>query len=77
MAANFWFLFYEICVQNKWGEGDHKILRPSWRLTLAVQVQLLLVWNIYLHFNSDIVDFAEKNNEREAENIALLIFVLW
>ena len=28
-VANFWFSFYEICVQNQWW---HKLLRPSWGL---------------------------------------------
>ena len=46
----------------------------------AVLVHLLLEWKIYLHFNSDIVNFVWKTNEergRGAENIVLLIFVLW
>ena len=43
--------------------------------TLAVQVQLLLGWNTYVLFNTDIVNFALKTNE--AESIVLLIFVLW
>ena len=43
---------------------------PSWG------VQLLLWWNIYLLFNSDIVSFVWKTDEGEAESIVLLIFVL-
>ena len=48
----------------------------------AVLVNLLLEWNTYLLFNSDIVNFVWKTDEEmeggeEAENIVLLIFVLW
>ena len=46
----------------------------------AILVHLLLEWKTYLHFNSDIVNFVCKTNEgrgRGAENIALLVFVLW
>ena len=45
--------------------------------TLAVRVQLPLGCNMYLLFNTDIVNFAAKTDEREVESIALLIFVLW
>ena len=44
---------------------------------LAVRVQLLLGWNTYLLFNTDIVNFVWKTDDREAESIVLLIFVLW
>ena len=44
---------------------------------MAVRVQLPLGWNTYLLFNSDIVNFVWKTDEREAESIVLLIFVLW
>ena len=48
----------------------------------AVLVHLLLEWNTYLHFNSDIGKFVWKPDEESdggegAENIVLLIFVLW
>ena len=42
---------------------------------LAVRVQLPLEWNVYVLFNTDIVNFVWKTNE--AESIVLLIFVLW
>ena len=42
--------------------------------TLAVRVQLMLAWNTYLVFNTDIVNFAVKTN---AESTVLLIFLLW
>ena len=42
---------------------------------LAVRVQLMLGWNAYLLFNTDIVNFVWKTNEGEAESIVLLIFV--
>ena len=51
---------------------------------MAILVHLLLEWNTYLLFNSDIVNFVWKINEgmsggrRDgAESIVLLIFVLW
>ena len=44
---------------------------------LVVRVQLPLGWNTYLLFNIDIVNFVWKTDERGAESIALLIFVLW
>ena len=44
---------------------------------LAIRVQLLLGWNIYLIFNTDIVNLVWKIDEGEAESIILLIFVLW
>ena len=44
---------------------------------LADQVQLQLQWNTCLLFNSDIVNFAWKTNEGEAESIDWLIFCLW
>ena len=44
---------------------------------MAVRVQLSLGWNTYLLFNADIVNFVWKADEREAESIVLLIFVLW
>ena len=42
--------------------------------TLPVRVQLMLAWNTYLVFNTDIVNFAVKTN---AESTVLLIFLLW
>ena len=45
--------------------------------TLEVRVQLPLGWNTYLLFNFDIVNFAWKIDEGEAESIVLLFFVLW
>ena len=42
-----------------------------------VRVQLTLRWNTYLLFNSDIVNSVWKADEVEAEDIVLLIFVLW
>ena len=42
-----------------------------------VLVQLPLGWNNYLCFNTDMVDIVWKTDEREAEKIALLVFVLW
>ena len=42
--------------------------------TLAVRVQLMLAWNTYLVFNTDIVNFAVETN---AESTVLLIFLLW
>ena len=66
-VANFRFPFYEICVQNQWG---HKVLR-------SIRVQLLLGWNTYLLFNSDIVNFVWKTNEGETESTVLFIYVLW
>ena len=50
---------------------------PSWDSGTAARVQLPLEWNKYLLFNADIVNFAPKSNQGEAESIALLIFVLW
>ena len=48
---------------------------------MAVVFHLLLDWNTYLLFNSDIVNFVWKTDERwgegRAESIVLLIFVLW
>ena len=44
---------------------------------LAVRVQLPLGWNIYLLFDTDIVNFVWKTDEGEAESVALFIFVLW
>ena len=37
----------------------------------------VLIEYLYLLFNSDIVSFVWKADEREAESIVLLIFVLW
>ena len=45
--------------------------------TLAVRVQLLLRWNTYILFNSDIMNFVWKIDDRETESIAFLIFVLY
>ena len=45
--------------------------------TLAVWVHLPLGMNVYLVFNPDTVNSVWKTDEGEAENIALLIFVLW
>ena len=45
--------------------------------TPKLAVQLLLGWNTYLFFNINIVNFVWKTDEREAESIVLLIFVLW
>ena len=42
--------------------------------TLAVRVQLLLGWNTYVLFHTDIVNFVWKTDE--AESIVLLFFVL-
>ena len=44
-----------------------------------VLVHLLLEWNTYLLFNSDIVNFLWKTDEggRGAVSIVLLIVVLW
>ena len=42
--------------------------------TLAVRVQLMLGWNKYLVFNTDIVNFAVKT---DAESTVLLIFLFW
>ena len=42
-----------------------------------VWVHLLLGWNTYLLFNSDIVNFVWKTDGREAESIVWLIVVLW
>ena len=50
-AASFRFPFYESCVQNQ---------------TLAVRVHLPLGWNTYVLFNTDIVSFMWKTDEREA-----------
>ena len=44
---------------------------------LAVRLKLLLGWNTYLLFNSDIVNFVWKTKEGETESTVLLIFVLW
>ena len=44
---------------------------------MAVRVQLLLGWNTYLLFNSNIVKFVWKINERESESVVLIIFVYW
>ena len=74
LRSSFWFPFYEICVQYHWGI---KFWDPVRTQTLAVRVQLLLGWNTYLLFKTDIVNFVWKSNEGEAESIALLIFVLW
>ena len=41
------------------------------------RVQLALGWNIYVLFNTDIVNFVWKTDEWEADSIVLLIFVLW
>ena len=73
-VANFWFLFYEICVQYQWG---HKVLKSKWRPpTLAVCVQLQRGWNTYLLFNSNSKHCVE-NWWGEAGFIVLLIFVIW
>ena len=45
--------------------------------TLLVRVQLLLAWNTYLLFNTDIANFVSKTDKGEVENIVLLIIVLW
>ena len=58
--------------RNQWGYKTQ--LRT---LTLVVWVQLPLGWNTYLLFNTDIVNFVWKTDERETEIIVLLIFVLW
>ena len=74
-VTNFRFLFYENWVQNHWG---HKILRFKLRTPiLTVLVQLPLEWNTYLLFNSDVVNFVWKTNEREEESVIFLIFFLW
>ena len=51
---------------------------------MAILVHLLLEWNTYLLFNSDIVNFVWKINGgggsgwvRGAESIVFLIFVIW
>ena len=44
---------------------------------LVVRVQLPLGWNIYLLFDTDIVNFVWKTDEGEAESVTLFIFVLW
>ena len=73
-VANFWFLFYEICVQNQLViKFDAQFRTP----TLVVRVQLPLGWNTYLIFNTDIVNFVWKPDEGEAESIVSLIFVFW
>ena len=43
---------------------------------LMVRVQLLLRWNMYLLFNTDIVNFVSKTDEGYTESIVLLILVL-
>ena len=43
--------------------------------TLVVWVQLLLGWNTYLLFSTDIVNFVWKTNEGEAKGIVSLIFL--
>ena len=45
--------------------------------TVVIRVQLRLAQNMYLFFNSNIVNFVSKTNEGEVESIALLVFVLW
>ena len=45
--------------------------------TVAVRVQLPSGWNTYLLFNTDMVNSVSKTDERQADSIALLIFVLW
>ena len=45
--------------------------------TLVIRVHLLLGWNTYLLFNSDVANIVWKIDEGEAESIVLLIFVLW
>ena len=42
--------------------------------TLAVWVRLLLGWNTYLFFNSDIVNFVWKIDEGEAESSVFVNF---
>ena len=37
----------------------------------------MLRWNTYILFNSDIVNFVWKIDDRETESIAFLIFVLY
>ena len=44
---------------------------------MAVRVQLPSGWNTYLLFNTDMVNSVSKTHERQADSIALLIFVLW
>ena len=41
---------------------------------MAILVHLLLEWNTYLLFNSDIVNFVWKAEEREAESIVFVNF---
>ena len=45
--------------------------------TLAVWIQLRLGWNTCLLLNSVIVNILWKTDDGEAENIVLLMFVLW
>ena len=44
---------------------------------LTFLIQLLLEWNTYLPFNSDIVNFVWKTDKGEEKSIVLLTFVLW
>ena len=46
-------------------------------LTVVIGVQLSLAQNMYVFFNSNVVNFVSKTNEGEVESIALLVFVLW
>ena len=74
MDSQFWFPFYLICVQNQWG---HKLWTQLRTPKLAVGVQLLLGWNTYLLFNTDILNLVQKTNEGGVKSIVLLIFLLW
>ena len=73
MSSQFSILVY-------WNLSSESVLAQTVETQLrtpsqAVRVQLLLGWNTYVLFNTDIVKFAWKNDE--AESIDLLIFVLW
>ena len=75
--ANFWSLFYEICVENQWG---HITLR-FWLRTHISGPSLIgnIIWNrIRICFPNLILwTLCGKADERETESIILiLVFVL-
>ena len=78
-AIKCWFLVKIIPDGILWkNQRWHKILISQLKnRILAVQVQLALVWDTYLRFNCDIVNFVQKTDEGEVESIILLTFVLW
>ena len=66
-VANFWFTFYETCVQNQWG---NRILRPSWKLRhWWAKFNYRLKMKYLLAFNTYIGNFNWKTDKGKAQSI--------